>query len=194
MGHTESNASVDVAITATYAYNHFDKSSSRHPRMRFGTAHIFNNFYESDSTYGVGATCSSHGLVEGNYFYNTRYPLAISYGTSAERPTWSTIDTDMFSNSEVTKGNCTETGYLRESNNYYIYNGLTTTNGNGGPEVLTKDDVSFNWTVPYSYTLLDVQEVPGTIARYAGINILSVNLPTSYNKNTVRYNYSGTVN
>lgn len=69
---------------ATYHHNWFDHSDSRHPRIRVGSTHIYNNFYDGISKYGVGTTKGSSAFVESNYFRNAKYPMMSSLqGTDA---------------------------------------------------------------------------------------------------------------
>ncbi len=62
----------------TYHHNWFDHSDSRHPRVRYYSAHVYNNYYDGNAKYGVGATCGSSVFVENNYFRNTSKPMLIS--------------------------------------------------------------------------------------------------------------------
>lgn len=62
----------------TYHHNWYDHSDSRHPRVRYYAAHVYNNYYDGVVKYGVGATESSSVFVEGNYFRNCKYPMLIS--------------------------------------------------------------------------------------------------------------------
>ncbi len=62
----------------TYHHNWFDHSDSRHPRIRWATAHIYNNYYDGVSKYGVGNTTGGSAFVEANYFRNCKYPMLIS--------------------------------------------------------------------------------------------------------------------
>lgn len=62
----------------TYHHNWFDHSDSRHPRVRFFSAHVYNNYYDGNSKYGAGSTLGSSVFVEGNYFRNCKYPMLIS--------------------------------------------------------------------------------------------------------------------
>lgn len=69
----------------TYHHNWFDHSDSRHPRIRTAFYHVYNNYYDGVSKYGVGVTCGGSSFVENNYFRNCKYPLLISkQGTDAE--------------------------------------------------------------------------------------------------------------
>lgn len=62
----------------TYHHNWFDHSDSRHPRIRVGTVHIYNNYFDGNSKYGVGVTKGSSAFVEANYFRNCKYPMLTS--------------------------------------------------------------------------------------------------------------------
>lgn len=63
---------------ATYHHNWFDHSDSRHPRIRYYTAHVYNNYYDGNAKYGVGSTLGSSVFVENNYFKNCKYPILTS--------------------------------------------------------------------------------------------------------------------
>ncbi len=62
----------------TYHHNWYDHSDSRHPRVRYYSAHVYNNYYDGNAKYGVGATNGSSVFVEANYFRNCKYPILIS--------------------------------------------------------------------------------------------------------------------
>jgi pectate lyase len=62
----------------TYHHNWYDHSDSRHPRIRNHSVHVFNNYYDGNSKYGVGATNASSVFVEANYFRNCKYPILTS--------------------------------------------------------------------------------------------------------------------
>lgn len=62
----------------TFHHNWYDHSDSRHPRVRFYSAHVYNNYYDGNSKYGVGSTMGSSVFVEGNYFRNCKYPMLTS--------------------------------------------------------------------------------------------------------------------
>ncbi len=68
-----------------YHHNWFDHSDSRHPRVRTMTVHVWNNYYDGCSKYGVGSTMGSSVFVENNYFRHTKNPMLISkQGTDAK--------------------------------------------------------------------------------------------------------------
>ena len=62
----------------TYHHNWFDHSDSRHPRIRTMSVHIYNNYFDGNSKYGVGAAKASDAFVENNYFRSCKYPMLIS--------------------------------------------------------------------------------------------------------------------
>ncbi|WP_417942945.1 T9SS type A sorting domain-containing protein [Flavobacterium sp. RS13.1] len=62
----------------TYHHNWYDHSDSRHPRVRYYSAHIYNNYYDGNSKYGAGSTLGSSLFMEANFFRNCKYPMLIS--------------------------------------------------------------------------------------------------------------------
>ena len=71
------NAS-DTSNYITYHHNWFDHSDSRHPRVRVATVHVYNNYYDGNSKYGIGSTTDSDIFAENNYFRNCKYPMLTS--------------------------------------------------------------------------------------------------------------------
>ncbi len=62
----------------TYHHNWYDHSDSRHPRVRFYNAHVYNNYYDGNSKYGAGSTLGSSVFMEKNFFRNCKYPMLTS--------------------------------------------------------------------------------------------------------------------
>jgi len=62
----------------SYHHNWFDHSDSRHPRLRTMSIHVYNNYFDGVSKYGVGVTSGGEAFVESNYFRNCKYPMLIS--------------------------------------------------------------------------------------------------------------------
>jgi len=62
----------------TYHHNWFDHSDSRHPRIRVGTIHVYNNYFDGNAKYGVGVTKGSSAFVEANDFRNCKDPMLSS--------------------------------------------------------------------------------------------------------------------
>ena len=68
----------------SYHHNWFDHADSRHPRVRTMSVHVWNNFFDNNAKYGVGATNGSSVFVENNYFLKTKKPILSSrQGTDA---------------------------------------------------------------------------------------------------------------
>jgi pectate lyase len=147
-GHSTSETG-DVAMRVTYYRNWFDGTYSRHPRARYGKAHILNNLYTgvgiigSDvGGYAVGSTCAAHLLVEGNYFENTSRPTLISQvndpgGTLSGDPA----------------------GFLKALNNHSV---------GSGPIVENLSGYNFEPSESYAYTPLDAQLVKDVVQARAG--------------------------
>jgi len=63
----------------TYHHNWYDHSDSRHPRVRSHRVHLYNNYFDGNSKYGVGAAAHCPSIFsENNYFKNCKYPMLIS--------------------------------------------------------------------------------------------------------------------
>ena len=78
----------------TYHHNWFDHSDSRHPRIRTMSVHIYNNYFDGNSKYGVGAAKASDAFVENNYFRSCKYPMLISkQGSDVNNGTGSAAET-----------------------------------------------------------------------------------------------------
>ena len=67
-----------TGLYINYHHNWFDHSDSRHPRVRFYSAHVYNNYYDGNDKYGAGSTLGSSLFMEGNYFRNCKHPMLTS--------------------------------------------------------------------------------------------------------------------
>ncbi|HMJ57066.1 MAG TPA: CBM35 domain-containing protein [Polyangiaceae bacterium] len=63
----------DTVIRTTYHHNYFHNCGSRLPSIRFGRAHVFNNYYK-DNTSGscINSRMGAVVKAEGNYFENSK--------------------------------------------------------------------------------------------------------------------------
>lgn len=69
----------------TYHHNWFDHSDSRMARVRTMSVHMYNNYYQHNDVYGVGATSGSSIFMESNYFDAVKRPIMSSLqGTDAK--------------------------------------------------------------------------------------------------------------
>jgi pectate lyase len=84
VGHSDDNGSQDRGhLRVSYHHNWFAGSTQRHPRVRFGNpVHVYNNYYQGVTSYGVASTMEAGVLVEGNYFENTNRACDLGQGDS----------------------------------------------------------------------------------------------------------------
>jgi len=153
----------------TYHHNWYDHSDSRHPRVRFYSAHVYNNYYDGNAKYGAGSTKGSSVFMEANYFRNCKYPMMTSMQGSDVYAGGTTRDT---------KNNPTfsseDGGTIKAYNNHmegsftfipygaskYTLKGTETAAGS----IDTKADFD-----AYVVTSRDAQ-VPSSVKSYAGAN------------------------
>ena len=62
----------------TYHHNWYDHADSRCPRIRTCTVHVYNNYYDGNSKYGIGATMGSSVFSENNYYRNCKFPMLMA--------------------------------------------------------------------------------------------------------------------
>ncbi|KAF7327187.1 Polysaccharide lyase family 1 protein [Mycena kentingensis (nom. inval.)] len=62
-------------LRVTYHHNHFLNINSRTPSLRFGTAHIYSNFFDTVTDSGVDSRDGAQTLIEANQFTNVENPI-----------------------------------------------------------------------------------------------------------------------
>ena len=156
----------------TYHHNWFDHSDSRHPRVRFYSAHVYNNYYDGISKYGVGSTEGSSIFVEGNYFRNAKYPMMVSLqGTDVWNASAQKNDPTNYGTFSKENG-----GTIKAFNNFFDQDGGTNTMrfvAYGDPNPLFNIDGKISSTIDfdaYVPTTRDGQ-VPNTVKTFAGANV-----------------------
>ncbi|KAF2127573.1 polysaccharide lyase family 1 protein [Dothidotthia symphoricarpi CBS 119687] len=123
VGHTDKNAAEDTGhLRVTYANNHFYKVASRGPLLRFGTAHILNNYYEEQNT-GVNTRMGAQALVQSTVFENSGKKMVYTE-SSAEEGYAVVIDT-LFGGQSA---NTAPVGTLSASSFTYAYTPLGSAN------------------------------------------------------------------
>ncbi len=137
----------------TYHHNWYDHSDSRHPRVRFYSAHVYNNYYDGNAKYGVGSTEGSSVFVEANYFRHCKYPMLISMQGS-----------DVYGDSDGTFSS--EDGGIIKAYNNYISNAT---------RFVAYGDDSFtdiDPTVQFDAYVVSFRsdEVPASVTSYQGSN------------------------
>src|SRR5579875_1113703 len=84
VGHSDSNASEDTGhLHVTYHHNWFYSVNSRLPSLRFGTGHIYNNYYQNVDDSAIHSRMGAQVLVENNVFRNVNVALTTT-GDSPE--------------------------------------------------------------------------------------------------------------
>jgi pectate lyase len=155
VGHSDSNQLEDTNhLNVTCHHNWFVDVDERMPRMRFGNAHVFNNYCENLGGKGIQSTCGAAALVENCYFY---HPSAGAYPTI-----------------EVNGG---PTGTVKVVNSI-IVNGPGT---NVAFRQYGAENFSFNSPYagaapPYAYTSDPVVDVPAVVTNHAGVGKIGFEL------------------
>ncbi|KAF2855636.1 polysaccharide lyase family 1 protein, partial [Plenodomus tracheiphilus IPT5] len=123
VGHSDKNAAEDTGhLRVTYANNHFYKVASRGPLLRFGTAHILNNYYNEQST-GVNTRMGAQALVEGNVFENSGKKMV--YTESSAEVGYAVVVDTIFGGQSA---NTAPAGTLSASSIPYTYTPLSAEN------------------------------------------------------------------
>ncbi|WP_177178244.1 pectate lyase family protein [Amphibacillus marinus] len=105
MGSSDSdNANRNI----TFHHNYFQNLNSRVPSIRFGEAHLFNNYFEGIIETGTNARMGAQLLVENNVFENSVNPLGYWY--SRETGFWN-LANNLFINSTGSQPTDSTTNY-----------------------------------------------------------------------------------
>lgn len=179
VGHSNS-ATADEKITVTFHHNYFDLSNSRHPRVRFGRAHVYNNFFNQCSTYGVGSAYGARVLVECNLFDGVRLPIDIcTYPAKQSGSSW------------VSNLTGSVAGYVYERDNVFLnrpsnatdpypFTNLEYTSYNGTKlsSPLTFDDFkpSYSYVVDPTADLANIVPSASGVGRMQGYSVAPVDV------------------
>jgi pectate lyase len=75
VGHSDSNGSEDTGhLHVTYDHNYWYNINSRTPSLRFGTGHVYDNYFANGDT-GVHSRENAQMLVENNVFRSVSTPI-----------------------------------------------------------------------------------------------------------------------
>ncbi|HYC88767.1 MAG TPA: InlB B-repeat-containing protein [Thermoanaerobaculia bacterium] len=100
IGHSDDNGSEDTGhLTVTYHHNFFTRLDGRNPSVRFGTVHVYNNYYYDIRDYGIASRMGAQVRVENNYFDNVAQPIRADTSLSNVAGRVSHVDTNIFVNS-----------------------------------------------------------------------------------------------
>ena len=92
LGHDDANGEQDRGMLhVTYHHNYFENTRQRHPRIRFGHAHVFNNYLFNDASvsnrtasYFLVAGVESNVNAEGNLVEHARELYVIGEESSSD--------------------------------------------------------------------------------------------------------------
>jgi pectate lyase len=145
----------------TMHHNWFDETTQRHPRVRFGMVHLFNNYYynmggygremdyATSNGYGIGVGVSAQIFSENNYFEKVVYPVQFY-------------------------DNINSPGYIVDFGSFILESGDISTK----PEGITWDPADY-----YEYTLDNVETVKEYVMENAGVRDNLVNSALSLDHN-----------
>ncbi|KIO24466.1 hypothetical protein M407DRAFT_76962, partial [Tulasnella calospora MUT 4182] len=81
VGHSDNNGSEDSGhLHVTYHHNYFSNLGSRLPSLRFGTGHIYNNYYKDILISCIDSRDGAQTLIENNVFENSQVLMTNTYG------------------------------------------------------------------------------------------------------------------
>ncbi|GAF64764.1 high-alkaline pectate lyase [Bacillus sp. TS-2] len=93
MGNSDSD---NYHRTVTFHHNYFKDLNSRVPSIRYGEAHIYNNYFEGIIDTGVNARMGAEVMVENNHFADSHNPLGFWH--SNQTGYWNAVN-NLFENS-----------------------------------------------------------------------------------------------
>lgn len=82
IGHSDHNAAEDTGkLHVTLHHNYFRNINSRTPSLRFGTGHVYDNYFVNGST-GVHSRMGAQMLVQNNVFSQVKRPVQTNKDSS----------------------------------------------------------------------------------------------------------------
>ncbi len=166
-------SSSDTSNYITYHHNWFDHSDSRHPRIRVATVHVYNNYYDGNSKYGIGSTTDSDVFVENNYFRNCYKPMIIStQGSDTEGTLSDEVGGMIKAYGNIIEGAGSYIPYSQNSSDFDCYDASSRNEQvpssvaavNGGATYNNFDTASDM----YSYSVDAAEDVPSIVQAKAG--------------------------
>jgi pectate lyase len=148
-----------TGLYINYHHNWFDHCDSRHPRVRFYSAHVYNNYYDGIAKYGAGATMGCSIFMEANYIRNCRYPMLTSLQGS---DVWD--DSKNADNASLGTFSGEDGGSIKAWNNYMVGQKRFVAYADAG---FANSTVDFDAYVAASRT----ESVPATVKSAVGANI-----------------------
>jgi len=78
IGHSDNTGQQeeDSKIRVTYHHNWFSHTDGRNPSLRFGAVHMFNNYFDNISDYGIAVRDGGHAKLENNVYQDVKLPMS----------------------------------------------------------------------------------------------------------------------
>jgi pectate lyase len=110
IGFGDANTNDIGKLNVTVYKNYFYNVSERQPSTRFGYMHVFNNYFQNGSGYGVGATMGAIVRTDNNFFENQKHPIYTEY--NAKPGFVSGASTNIYKNSGANKISTTSSTWV----------------------------------------------------------------------------------
>jgi pectate lyase len=145
IGSSDTDSHTDK-YKVTIHHSWFNETTQRHPRVRFGQVHLFNNYYynmggygremnyANSNGYGIGVGVSAQIVSEKNYFERVVYPSQMY--DSHDKP-----------------------GYISDNGSFFV---------SSGQMITRPDGINWNPADHYDYTLDDAETVKEKVMAQAG--------------------------
>ena len=164
----------------TYHHNWYDHSDSRHPRVRTCTVHVYNNYFDGNSKYGIGSALGASIFAENNYFRSTSNTIpfmtgymghdvkdAGGYVLSGEKgglikAYGNVLDGNNFRFTPYTAGSTNYDAYVASSRDEVVPTSVFTPSGT------PYNNFDTNSSIMYQYTVQSAEEARATVIQKAG--------------------------
>lgn len=168
----------------TYHHNWFDHSDSRMARIRTMSVHMYNNYYQHNDVYGIGATKGSSVFMESNYFDGVKRPIMSSkQGTDAMGDgTFSGEDGGLIkAYGNVFANKPDNFSYITYANNNTSFDAYEVSNPSEQVPTSVKtlvggtsyDNFDTNPSLMYAYTADKAEDVPSIVEGFYGAGRLN---------------------
>ncbi|WP_282940534.1 dockerin type I domain-containing protein [Paenibacillus sp. RC67] len=153
-------------LSVTIHHNWFEGTQERHPRVRFGKVHVYNNYYTDIINYGAASTSEAQVLLEGNYFQNV--PIVAMYSRS---PLDKSLN-NLLSNDPLGLMKVTDTNKIVGTGG--LYDQLLEATYEDAANVPNRGQ-AYSWSfypdrIPgYTYTVDNADKAKSDIERYSGV-------------------------
>lgn len=143
----------------TYHHNWFDGTASRNPRARRAHVHVYNNYFKSNTDYGIGASYNSKIFSESNFFEGVKLPLnTVAMGSDQYSGTIKSYNDKLVNCS----GNSIYTKVNSRMDTAYINNLV------GGGEGYDNFDIDASKIYLNQYTAQSPDDAKATVMAYSG--------------------------